>query len=117
MHWKSIVLNGGRSLVVVLSSCGDPAPAPSTLPCDVATVLHKCQTCHTVPPRNGAPISLVTYEDTQRLYRGDPVWKLMGRDVKSGRMPLAIVTLDQNERDAVVRWSEAGGQPGASCPE
>lgn len=104
------------SLSLTLLACGDPASARETLPCDVATVLPKCQTCHASTPKNGAPFPLVTYEDTQGIYFDEPVWRLMGQDVKSGRMPLAGVTLEQSERDAIVRWSEAGGYPAASCP-
>ena len=102
-----------------LLACGDPAPDPpvqNALPCDVGKVMLKCQTCHSAPPTHNAPFALVTYADTQASYYGEPIWKLMGQDVKTGRMPLALVTLDANERDAVVQWAEAGGQLGAACP-
>src|SRR5215470_15238578 len=62
-----------RAVVVVLmcAACKQGMDAPigvdasaRTLPCDVRAVFEtSCQGCHGHPPQNGAPMSLVTYDD------------------------------------------------------
>src|SRR5438046_2282988 len=51
------------------------------LPCDVGDVLvSRCQSCHGSTPLYGAPMSLVTYADTQAPARSNPslrVWQMM----------------------------------------
>ncbi|HTR49258.1 MAG TPA: hypothetical protein VMJ10_01045 [Kofleriaceae bacterium] len=43
---------------------GSNANATGDLPCDVQTILSDhCTSCHGDPPSNGAPMSLVTYDD------------------------------------------------------
>jgi mono/diheme cytochrome c family protein len=45
---------------------GAGAGTPNGLPCDVASLLQgSCQSCHSSPPRNGAPFALVTYADAK----------------------------------------------------
>ncbi len=51
---------------------GSPAAADG-LPCDVAKVLaSSCTDCHGARPTNGAPSSLVTYEDVTARSKDDP---------------------------------------------
>jgi hypothetical protein len=67
----------GLSLAA-LSCSGNKSAAPVTtgstpLPCDVnAIVVENCQSCHSSPPQNGAPMALVTVEDFQALTPADP---------------------------------------------
>jgi hypothetical protein len=67
----------------------DPAkPVTGQYPCDVfAVLMTRCFECHTNPTVMGAPFSLLTYEKTQELYSGKPIWQLMKGDIESGFMP------------------------------
>ena len=105
----------------------DPLPPPALeqdlreIPCDARRVLQVvCQGCHTAPPRNQAPFSLVTYADTQVLVGGKPVWTYMRVVVESGAMPLPPVKIDPADRDTLIRWLDAGAPtsfgPSACAP-
>jgi hypothetical protein len=49
-----------------MAGSGGAGGATNTLPCDVVAVLKaKCQTCHSNPPQNDAPVPLVSYADVQ----------------------------------------------------
>src|ERR1700733_12775540 len=58
-----------------------PVVTSTGLPCDVARGLEtRCQKCHAATPAFGAPMPLVTYDDTQRPAKSDPaqaVWQRM----------------------------------------
>lgn len=58
--------------------------------CQAERVLREsCQRCHSDPPQNDAPFSLVTYEDTQQPFGVDKLrWQRMQEVVESGFMPL-----------------------------
>jgi hypothetical protein len=60
--------------------------------CQAERVLREsCQRCHGDPPVNGAPFSLVTYEDTQQPYDvGKARWQRMYEVVESDFMPLRL---------------------------
>lgn len=91
-------------------SGGDPIQIEGELPCDVDRILSTvCQYCHTRPPRNGAPFSLVTYGDTQVIVDGRPVVSYVAAAVASGRMPLAPMSLTEQERTLLVEWASRGG--------
>jgi len=79
------------------------------IPCDPNRVLQDvCQHCHSAPPQNGAPFPLVTYEDTQVLANGVPLWKFMRAVVQSGAMPLPPVQISGAQRDLLLAWFDAG---------
>jgi hypothetical protein len=79
------------------------------VPCDANRVLQSvCQQCHTDPPRNSAPFPLVTYQDTQVVLSGNPLWVHMRNAVDNGIMPLPPVMIDPAARDALLRWLYAG---------
>ena len=42
------------------------------LPCDVATVLSNCTSCHSNPPAGGAPMPLASYADLTAKALSDP---------------------------------------------
>jgi hypothetical protein len=86
--------------------------------CDVARVLEqKCQRCHQDPPQNGAPFSLLTYDDTQVLDRGGtPRYERMHDAVESEYMPATFVKLEppvepltESERGLLLEWAASGG--------
>jgi hypothetical protein len=93
-------------------------------PCDVEAVLRaKCHTCHTMPPRNGAPMSLLTWGATQNLASGSTtvkIWERARDYVSSGFMPLAgspTGPLTPAEKATLLGWLEAGAIPVArACP-
>src|SRR5690348_1039123 len=66
---------------------GGAGEGPSSEPtwCDARAVLAaKCWRCHTDPPKNGAPFSLLRYEDTQVIDgRGVPRYERMYDAVES----------------------------------
>jgi cytochrome c peroxidase len=83
-------------------------------PCDVFTVLgNNCHTCHQSPPQNGAPFSLLTYEDTQADYAaGKKRWQRMKEVVEIGFMPLGS-SLTDNDKQILLGWLEGCAQPAA----
>jgi hypothetical protein len=120
----------GRVLTLLpcMFACGAPPPpgtggaggtggGGSNLPCDVATVLqNKCQRCHSTIPQFGAPISLMTYADTQAPRNGQQVWQVMQSAIAAGRMPQND-TLSTQERSTLDNWF-AQNAPGSGvvCP-
>jgi hypothetical protein len=78
------------------------------LPCDVETVLKaKCQSCHAATPLYGAPIPLMTYEDTQATYKSLSAWRAMKDSVESGKMPQGT-TLTAQEKKTLADWFAMG---------
>jgi uncharacterized membrane protein len=115
-------------IVVPPSHEGGAGDGASSEPpwCNVQRVLaQKCQRCHQDPPKNGAPFSLMTYEDTQVLDRaGTPRYERMYDAVESEFMPATFVKLDppvapltDAERALLLEWASSGGQAtgGTSC--
>jgi hypothetical protein len=82
------------------------------IPCDPKRVLETvCQKCHSAPPQNSAPFSLVTYDDTHvvnAITNGRPIWQYMLSAVQSGLMPLTPVQIAAADRDALLSWLDAG---------
>jgi mono/diheme cytochrome c family protein len=121
-----VILTG--SLLVACASASRSNPEPPQLPCDIGAVFRDvCQKCHTAPPENGAPISLVTYADTQApfteepTYHDTPVYIVMGDALSAGVMPppKSGVSITQTQRDAILAWVGAGAPPapeGTHCP-
>jgi hypothetical protein len=78
------------------------------LPCDVETVLKaKCQSCHAATPLYGAPLPLMTYDDTQVPYKGLSAWRSMKTAVENGKMPQGT-TLTVQEKKTLVDWFDRG---------
>jgi hypothetical protein len=93
------------------------------LPCEVAAVLRtKCQSCHGTTPLNGAPVSLVTYADTQVPGVKDasrPVWQSMQTRVHSTTMtvmpPRNQPALTSTELASLDAWFAAGAPAGTEA--
>jgi hypothetical protein len=103
------VTDGGRG------STGDTA-----LPCDVQEVLHEaCGGCHGSTPRWGAPMALVTWEDTQQAAMSDPertVHELMKERLNDASDPMPPAAHDQmtaEEKALLNAWLD-GGAPAAT---
>jgi uncharacterized membrane protein len=78
-------------------------------PCNVEKAMKaKCHTCHTDPPMNGAPFSLLEYADTQADYgQGLKIWEVMKRAIESDFMPLACSPtgpLTPEEKTTMLTW-------------
>jgi hypothetical protein len=114
--------------LTTLVTCSPAAEPTASLPCDVQAVLSEvCDTCHSSPPKNGAPISIVTYADTQAVftqlptYDHVPTWRVMGDAVAAGVMPQPWpgVALSSGQKQTLLAWVDAGAPPlapGAQCP-
>jgi hypothetical protein len=92
----------------------DPVPW-----CDVHAVLAcKCQRCHTDPMQNSAPFPLLTYEDTQADYAGEPRWQHMRRVVATDFMPPnffpdlmpPVEMLTDYEKETIIGWADQGAE-------
>ena len=122
-------------LLAALTGC-QPATAPTTasvaavdgaapdrsstdagafLPCDVEAALKaKCQTCHTMPMRNGATFPLLDYADTQMEYASMKTWQVMKNALDTQFMPPASSPtgpLTTTEKTALLSWLSAGAPP------
>jgi hypothetical protein len=96
--------------------------------CEALDVIQrKCQRCHGSSPTNGAPISLVTYADTEREYpagSGRIVRDRMNYVIRHRTMPMVgqvldppVEPLEPHEVDTLLVWLEEGAMPfgGEEC--
>jgi hypothetical protein len=109
------------SVAVVACSSSSAAPAATGLPCDVQDVISgTCLRCHSDPPAEGVPISLVNYADTQAYFppAGEVVWKVMQVEIELDAMPPIPPYLTSAGRETLLDWLEAGAPrgPDAGCP-
>lgn len=101
--------------------------------CEALTVIRdKCQRCHQSPPEHGAPVPLLTYEDTQaQYYTTERQWSdAILEAVERGSMPdLAqndppaslmppVEPLTSDEEATLLDWLAQGAKPegGTNCP-
>ncbi|HVY32396.1 MAG TPA: hypothetical protein VHB79_37925 [Polyangiaceae bacterium] len=100
--------------------------------CAALKVIHdKCQRCHQDPPKNGAPVPFLTYEDTQAPY-GTSEFKYsdaMIGAVEKGQMPYVVLNgpptnimppvepLTDAEKNTLLTWLKQGAKPigGTDC--
>src|SRR5438876_2888801 len=92
------------------------------LPCAIASVLAgKCQSCHGATPLYGAPMSLMTYANTQAPAFSNPslkVWQMMQMRVHSTTSPMPPAgqpPLATTELAALDSWFSAGAPAGTAC--
>jgi uncharacterized membrane protein len=90
------------------------------IPCDVEAVLKaKCQTCHTMPPKLGAPMSLISWADLHKPTPSNPnrqTWEQARDFVRTGVMPppgSPTGALTAPERATLLGWLEQGA-PGTA---
>jgi hypothetical protein len=59
-------------IAAAFAKCG-ASPTAGTIPADVNAILvSRCQPCHQMPPLNGAPFPLITFEDVHAPFVGTP---------------------------------------------
>lgn len=114
-----------------LGSAGAASNGPIAW-CDALQVIEtKCQRCHQEPPKNGAPMPLLTYEDTQAEWTlTKAVHHVMLDAVTRGFMPYVelndppnslmppVEPLTDEEKAALLAWLMQGALPegGTDCP-
>ncbi len=68
-----------------------------------------CQTCHSNPPQNGAPMPLVTYQHVRNaVLNRDLIDRISREEGESGAMPLGGPRLPQNTIDLIIQWEMDG---------
>jgi hypothetical protein len=96
----------------------------SSLPCDVDAVLAaNCRTCHTQPPQFGAPMPLVTWDDTQSAAKevaGEKVYQRIGERIHDNANPMPPSPnprLSASDTATLDAWIAAGApkRTGGSC--
>jgi hypothetical protein len=122
----SLVLVG--SLASLASGCSG-GDAPDVSYCQVEPILNaRCRRCHGEPQKNGAPLSLATFDAIVADYpagSGRAAWHTMQRMVSEQIMPPVTLTpddgagpvqpLSDDQRSQLLDWLNAGAPRGAGC--
>lgn len=87
-----------------------PIDVEITYDADIKTIIEtNCLFCHSLPPQNGAPMSLTSYTDVKNavLTRGliDRISRSQG---SPGMMPNGGTRLPQQLIDKIVAWEQGG---------
>ena len=113
------------------AGAGGSPTEPITWCAALAVIRAKCQRCHGDPLQNGAPIHLLTYEDTQiQLTMDKLAYQVMADLVGSGTMPYValnapptslmppVEALTADEKATLLGWLNQGAKPegGTDCP-
>lgn len=70
---------------------------------------NNCTFCHSSPPVNGAPNSLITYNDVvNSINNGSLIDRISRESGETGAMPLGGTKLPQNLIDLVIQWQTDG---------
>ena len=90
----------------------DPTPIPVivTYNKDVKSIIdNNCIICHSNPPQNNAPMSLVSYDDVKQavLFR-NLIGRISSDDPVFG-MPYGGPRLPQNLIDIIIKWNDEDG--------
>ena len=67
-----------------------------------------CIFCHSNPPENGAPMSLITYENVKEAVENRDLINRISSEDLSFLMPFGGPRLPQNLIDTVIQWQEDG---------
>jgi hypothetical protein len=95
---------------------------PASLPCEVSQILaSNCQSCHGVTPANGAPMSMVTWNDLTAPARSDmshKVFELVTMRIVDRARPMPPDPTKRLSDTAIATlqaWAAAGASPGIAC--
>ena len=89
----------------------DATPIPTTVTYidNVKSIIdNNCIACHSDPPVNGAPISLVTYENVKNAVENNGLLSRISSDDLSFSMPFGGPRLPQNTIDIIIQWEADG---------
>ena len=104
-HTRVDAIGGDATAQIVIEDGSD-------IPCEARRALQTvCQTCHSRPPRGGAPFALVGLTDITAMHSGVVVRELMIQQLEAGRMPLSPVTIEPEAREALLEWLREGAPP------
>jgi hypothetical protein len=68
-----------------------------------------CNSCHSNPPQNGAPMSLVSYSEVRNAVETMSLLDRISRNEgANGLMPLGGPRLPQQDIDLIFQWNEDG---------
>ncbi len=86
------------------------------LPCDVAALLTDyCVTCHSNPPLQGVPLSLLSYADLTAPYKGSTAAQIAVLRMKDAAAPMPQTGMLPPDKIAILEnWVNSGMPPG-SC--
>lgn len=86
-----------------------PLPTIVTYEGNVKSIIDtNCIICHSDPPVNGAPISLVTFENVKNAIENNGLISRISSNDLSFLMPFGGPRLPQNLIDLVVQWEADG---------
>jgi Cytochrome C oxidase, cbb3-type, subunit III len=89
---------------------GGSGTAAGGLPCNVKDLVQtRCQSCHSSPPRTGAPFALVSFSDVQAHAQAALT------DMTNGVMPLGGPRATSAQIQTLQNWINAGFPSGTSC--
>ena len=104
--------------ILMLSSCSDSTyddiQTSEDLNSDLITyqdvkpiIDNNCLNCHSNPTINGAPMSLVTYEEVKNsVLNSNLIERISRNDGANGLMPRGGPRLSQNLIDTIVQWEQ-----------
>lgn len=76
---------------------------------NVKTIIdNNCILCHSNPPQNGAPMSLLTYENVKEAVENRDLIARISSDDLGFSMPFGGPKLPQNLIDIVIQWEADG---------
>ncbi|NNF74694.1 MAG: hypothetical protein HKN00_05885 [Flavobacteriaceae bacterium] len=108
------------TVFIIFNSCSetspddfiDSTPLPNediTYTGHVKSIIdNNCLNCHSMPPENGAPMALVTYNQVKQAVQGRDLIGLISTQDLSEVMPLGGPRLPQNLIDIIVQWEIDG---------
>lgn len=89
----------------------DTTPIPTTVTYvdNVKSIIdNNCIICHSDPPVNGAPISLITFENVKNAVENNGLIDRISSNDQSFLMPFGGPRLPQNLIDLVIQWQTDG---------
>ena len=69
---------------------------------------NNCLSCHSNPPINGAPTSLVTFDDVRLSTQNTLINRISLQAGEAGAMPLGGARLPQVTIDLIQQWADQG---------
>lgn len=116
---RSYAAATAAALAGALAACsGDPVPpAADAMPADVQAIVEaRCASCHSAPPRFGAPMALTTLEAMHASAVTDParhVYEVVGQRIHDAARPMPPgAPLPADELAVLDAWIAAGAPAG-----
>ena len=86
-----------------------PTPVSVTYNENVKPIIdNNCIVCHSHPPQNAAPMSLVSYENVKEAVENRNLIGRISSNDPAFLMPLGGSRLPQNLIDIIIQWNEDG---------